>query len=74
MMSMYGTHITAKSTNVPAGDSVDSIHGVSCPMRYVPIHSASPAMLMASPRTLLGYISESSTNTTALMLMAQQKT
>ena len=51
-----------------------SIHGVSCPIRYVPIHKANPAMDMASPRTLVGYISERSTNTTAQMETAQQNT
>ena len=52
----------ANRKNVPAGVRFWSIHGVSCPIRYVPIHKANPAMDMASPRTLVGYISERSTN------------
>ena len=36
-------------------------------------HSASPAIDIASPRTRVGYISESSTHTTAQIETAQQK-
>ena len=73
-MSIYGTHMTANRKNVPAGVRFWSIQGVNCPIRYVPIHRANPAMDIASPRTLVGYISERSTNTTAQMETAQQNT
>ena len=70
---MYGTHITAKMKNVPAWLQPRST-GVSWPMRYVPIQSAKPAIDMARPRTLFGYISERSTNTMAEIEIAQQNT
>ena len=73
MISTYGTHIIAKMKNVPAGLHAISA-GVSCPMRYVPIQSAKPAMDIARPRTLFGYISERSTNTTAQIEIAVQNT
>ncbi len=73
MIIIYGTHMAAKSRNVPAGVSSASSHGVSCPIRYVPIHSENPAIDMARPRTLVGYISESSTQMTAHMDIAQEK-
>jgi hypothetical protein len=64
----------ANRKNVPAGVRFWSIQGVNCPIRYVPIHRANPAIDMASPRTLVGYISERSTNTTAQIDTAQQNT
>ena len=72
IISIYGTHIAAKSRNVPAGVISESSTGVSCPMRNVPIHRAKPATDMASPRTFMGYISLSITHTTAQMEPAQQ--
>ena len=64
----------ANRKNVPAGVRFWSIQGVNCPIRYVPIHRANPAIDMASQRTLVGYISERSTNTTAQIDTAQQNT
>lgn len=64
----------ANRRNVPAGVRFWSIQGVNCPIKYVPIHKAKPAMDIASPRTLVGYISERSTNTTAHIDTAQQNT
>ena len=52
-MSIYGTHMTANRKNVTAGVRFWSIQGVNCPIRYVPIHRANPAMDIASPRTLV---------------------
>jgi hypothetical protein len=46
---------------------------VSCPMRYVPIHSDNPAIDMAAPLTFTGYISERRTKITAQIEIAQQK-
>ena len=43
-------------------------------MRYVPIQRANPAIDIARPRTLFGYISERSTNTTAQIEIAVQNT
>ena len=43
----------ANRKNVPAGVRFWSIQGVNCPIRYVPIHRANPAIDMASPRTLV---------------------
>ena len=63
----------AKRKNVPAGVKFCNIQGVNCPIRYVPIHKANPAIDMASPRTFVGYISESKTHTTAQIETAQQK-
>ena len=37
--------MTANRKNVPAGVRFWSIQGVSCPIRYVPIHRANPAHL-----------------------------
>ena len=73
-ISIYGTHMRANRKNVPAGVRFWSIQGVNCPIRYVPIHRANLAIDMASPRTLVGYISERSTNTTAQIDTAQQNT
>ena len=64
----------AKRKKVPAGVRVSSIQGVSWPIRYVPTHSANPATDIARPRTRFGYISLSSTKTTALMEIAVQNT
>ena len=73
MMSMYGTQHAAKMKNVPAWLQPRST-GVSCPIRYVPIQSANPAIDIARQRTLFGYISERSTNTIAEIELAQQNT
>ena len=59
--------------NVPAWLHPRRI-GVSWPIRYVPIQRAKPAMDIARPRTLLGYISDKSTKTIAEIEIAQQKT
>ena len=70
---MYGTHITAKKKNVPAGVSEDNITGVSCPIRNVPIQSDNPAIDIAAPLTLTGYISDRRTKITAQIDMAHEK-
>lgn len=64
----------ANRKKVPDGCMFSKSHGVSCPMRYVPTHKEKPAIDIAMPLTLVGYISESRTNMTAEMDMAQQKT
>lgn len=51
-----------------------AIQGVNCPIKYVPIQRENPAIDIAKPRTLVGYISERSTNTTAQIDTAQQNT
>ena len=66
-------HIPAKISKVPAGVIVCNIQGVNCPIRYVPIQSEKPAKDIARPRTLIGYISERSTQMIAHIDMAQQK-
>ena len=49
MMNRYGTHIAAKKKNVPDEPSVAMHHGVNCPIRYVPTHSAKLATDIATP-------------------------
>ena len=66
-------HITAKKKKVPEGVSVVSIQGVSWPIRYVPIHNDSPVIDIEAPLIFTGYISESSTNITAHIEIAQAK-
>jgi len=44
----------AKIKNVPAGVSVSSIHGTTCPMMAVPTQTARVATDMARPLTLVG--------------------
>ena len=58
---------------VPAGVNIANNHGVSCPIRKVPIQRDRPAMLIANPRALVGYISDKNTKITALMDPAQKK-
>lgn len=64
--------MAAKRKKVPDGVRLVNIQGVSCPIRKVPTHSANPAIDMAMPLTGVGYISESNTQITAEIEMAQQ--
>ena len=57
----------AKRKNVPAGVAFSKSQGVSWPMRYVPTHKEKPAIDIANPLTLMGYISERNTKITALI-------
>jgi len=73
VMYIYGRHIRPNSQKTPAGDNVVISQGVNCPIRKVPIHNEKPAADMANPRTRAGYISESSTQITTQIEMAQLK-
>ena len=65
-------HIRANKINVPAGESVCSIQGVSCPTKKLPTQSEKPAIDMAIPLTFNGNSSESNTQITAQIEMAQE--
>lgn len=65
--------MAANNKKVPPGVNVSSIQGVSWPIKYVPIHKDRVAIDIASPRILVGYISERKTNITALMEIAVKK-
>jgi hypothetical protein len=62
-----------KNKKVPDGPKFSKNHGVNWPTKYVPIQSENPAIDMAKPRILVGYISDNKTKITAEIEIAVKK-